>query len=73
MPKLQRVRGTRDLSQKEQVTVLAMAIAVCEGGDMSKKIASLVEGLREVQRKIRWEHEKVEQERLVQRRITHYF
>jgi len=61
-----------ELSQKEQVMALAMAIAVCEGRD-SEKAGRLVQGLREVQRKIRWEQEKAEQERLVQRRITHYF
>src|SRR5436190_16042307 len=62
-----------ELSQQEQITALAMAIAVCERRDMSEKIAGLVEGLREVQRKLRWEQEKAEQERLVQRRITNYF
>ena len=61
-----------ELSPKEQVTALAMAIAVCEGRD-SEKAERLVQGLREVQRKIRWEQEKAEQDRLIQRRITHYF
>ena len=64
-----------DLSQKEQITALAIAIAVCERRDniSSKKVTSLMQGLREVQRKIRREKEQAEEEKLVQRRITHYF
>lgn len=64
-----------DLSQKEQITSFAMAIAVCEGRDdiSSKKVTSLTQGLREVQWKIRRENEQAEEEKLVQRRITHSF
>ena len=46
-----------ELSQKEQVTALAIAIAVYEGRD-SEKAGRLVQGLRKVQRKIKWEQEK---------------
>ena len=62
-----------NLSGREQVQALAMAIAVCEGRELSNKMAELVKGLRELQRKIRWETEQAEQERLIQRSITHYF
>ena len=41
-----------ELLQQEQVTALAMAIAVCERRDMSEKVAYLVEGLQEVQHKL---------------------
>jgi hypothetical protein len=57
-------------SQKEQATALAMASAVCEGKEMSEKLAGLPDGSGEVHRELRWEQVKAAHERLVQHRIN---
>jgi hypothetical protein len=63
-----------NLLKEEQVRGLAMAVAVLDGRDMStNKAAILVEGLRGVQPKIRWEEKEAQQAKLIQRSITHYF
>ena len=62
-----------NFSMTEQMKSLAMAIVMCEVRELSDKIAKLVEGLRGLQRKIRWEEEQMKQEKLTQHRITHYF
>jgi len=62
-----------DLSLKEKLIVLAKAITIIQATDGWNMDAGIIDGLRKVQRNLRWEVFEANRPNFVQPRITKFF